>query len=271
MGPDVLLRSDQPDKRRLVSPEPAEGDTVLRGKGDSGFLGRRTEDMRNLLLLLVTLAAAADAQTNSFPTPYEQLGRLDALPKFRPFVKVGAFTSYDRTGGNDDGFNGTYSFIRKEGDALVIAELEGPGVIWRIWTPTPTDDPIDFYFDGEAKPRLQIKFSDLFSGTQPPFVKPLVGSGAGGFYSYVPVPFAKGCKVVFRGSRLRFYQINYALYEPGAVVTTYPPRESELQAARDLLGADPRDLRRFQTQDAARLRRVELQHSLAPGKAVSLF
>ena len=52
-------------------------------------------------------------------------------------------------GGNDDGFAGTYSFLRKEGDKLVIAEMEGPGVINRIWTPTPTDNMLYFYFDGE--------------------------------------------------------------------------------------------------------------------------
>ena len=60
-------------------------------------------------------------------------------------------SSYDRTGGNDDGFSGKYSFIRKEGDALVIADLKGPGVIYRIWTPTPTDDYLEFYLDGVLK------------------------------------------------------------------------------------------------------------------------
>ena len=94
----------------------------------------------------------------------ELLKRVDKLPEYRTGSYVEQFSSYDRTGGNDDGFAGTYSFLRKEGDKLVIAEMEGPGVINRIWTPTPTDNMLYFYFDGQKEPGLKIKFSDLFSG-----------------------------------------------------------------------------------------------------------
>jgi hypothetical protein len=82
----------------------------------------------------------------------EELTRLDLLPRMRQAVKVGMVSSYDRTGGNDDGFSGTYSYIRKEPEGLVLAELDGPGIIYRIYTPTPTDDIIEFYFDGEPSP-----------------------------------------------------------------------------------------------------------------------
>ena len=61
----------------------------------------------------------------------ELLKRVDKLPEYRTGSYVEQFSSYDRTGGNDDGFAGTYSFLRKEGDKLVIAEMEGPGVINR--------------------------------------------------------------------------------------------------------------------------------------------
>ncbi|MBI4902140.1 MAG: DUF2961 domain-containing protein [Acidobacteria bacterium] len=136
----------------------------------------------------------------------------DGLARFKPFTKVGAFSSYDRTGGNDDGFSGKYSFLRKEGDGLIIAELtEGPGMLTRIWTPTPTDDPIEFWFDGEPAPRYRLKFIDLFTGKQAPFEKPLVGSGAGGYYSYVPLKFRKSIRVIVRAEKVRFHQINYAL------------------------------------------------------------
>ena len=53
---------------------------------------------------------------------------MDKLPEYRTGSYVEQFASYDRTGGNDDGVAGTYSFLRKEGDKLVIAEREGPGV-----------------------------------------------------------------------------------------------------------------------------------------------
>ncbi|MGZ5425115.1 MAG: hypothetical protein ACXWH4_11200, partial [Candidatus Aminicenantales bacterium] len=57
----------------------------------------------------------------------DELARLDLLPQLKRSVEVGLVSSYDRSGGNDDGFSGKYSFIRKEPGGLVIADLEGPG------------------------------------------------------------------------------------------------------------------------------------------------
>lgn len=115
------------------------------------------------------------------------LKSIDKLPQYRTGSYVESFSSYDRTHGNDDGFAGTYSFLRKEGDKLVIAEMKGPGVIDRIWTPTPNETMLYFYFDGNKKPGLQIKFSDLFSGKVYPFVKPVCGNEVGGYYCYIPI------------------------------------------------------------------------------------
>jgi len=116
----------------------------------------------------------------TYPVGLEELTRLDLLPRLKHATKVGMFSSYDREGGNDDGFNGTYSFLRKQEDGgLVLAELDGPGVLTRIWTPTPTDDDFEFYFDGEEEPRLTIPFRQLFTGERHPFVEPLSGFGAG--------------------------------------------------------------------------------------------
>jgi hypothetical protein len=173
--------------------------------------------MKNVFALLLILSPAyARAQTQAarpLPRPgVEELHRIDALPAFRRSVKVGGVSSYDRTGGNDDGFNGTYSFVRKEPAGLVIADLKGPGVIYRIWTPTPSEEILEFYFDGEASPRLSLPFMDLFSGKRYPFLNPLVGIGAGGFYSYVPLAYKESVKVVVKSDRFHFYQINYATY-----------------------------------------------------------
>ncbi|RZK66401.1 MAG: hypothetical protein EOO95_05905, partial [Pedobacter sp.] len=89
---------------------------------------------------------------------------LSDLPKYTDAV-VKQFSSYDTTGNNDDGFSGKYSFIRKNADgSSVIFEDKGAGVINRIWTPTPTNDTLDFYFDGSKKPSYSIRFADLFSG-----------------------------------------------------------------------------------------------------------
>jgi len=149
--------------------------------------------------------------------PLLDLFRLERLPRLRPGEGFRMFSSYDRTGGNDDGFSGTYSRLRVEGGDSVLAEVQGPGVIRRIYF-APSDwwrhDVLDgkgerlrVYLDGEPRPTLDLPLSDLFSGRHPRFPRPLVGGGAGGFYSYVPIPFTSGCKVVVEGQGVRFYQI----------------------------------------------------------------
>jgi hypothetical protein len=182
---------------------------------------------RVFLVLFVGIATALPAQVES---GIDTFSRIENLARSRPFVKVGSFSSYDRTGGNDDGFSGKYSFIRKEGDALVIAELKGPGVITRIWTPTPNDSSMEFFFDGENTPRLVLPFRAIFGGDRPPFLAPLAGSGGGGFYSYVPLPFQRSCKIRLRGPKMQFFQINYGLYAPGTQVATLDPEDRSLEA-----------------------------------------
>ena len=60
----------------------------------------------------------------NYSSELEALSRLDLLPEFRSNCIVEQISSYDKTGGNDDGFNGTYSYIRKENNKLVIADLK---------------------------------------------------------------------------------------------------------------------------------------------------
>lgn len=158
----------------------------------------------------------------SLTSELNALHDISKLPAYQSGTKIYQISSYDTTGGNDDGFSGKYSFIRKEknGD-LVILDAKGSGVINRIWTPTPTDDTLDFYIDDTTKPAFSIKFRDLFSGKVFPFIHPLCGNEVGGFYCYIPIPFQKHCKVVYRGAKLQFYQIQYRLYPQGTAVKNF--------------------------------------------------
>src|SRR5512139_3682027 len=138
--------------------------------------------MQRIALLLASLFAGLPAMAEELPwvIGLEELHRLDLLPAFKRSVKVGAVTSYDRTEGNDDGFSGKYSFVGKEPDgSLILADLKGPGCIYRFHTPTPTDETLEFFFDGEGTPRLRLPYRELFAGSRPPFVRPLAGSGGG--------------------------------------------------------------------------------------------
>ena len=147
---------------------------------------------------------------------------ISQLPFYMSNTFSAQVSSYDITGGNDDGFSGKYSFIRRNADSsLVIFEVKGAGVINRIWTPTPTEDTLDFYIDGNSTPALSVKYSDLFSGKVAPFASPLCGNDLGGFYCYFPFLFNNGCRIVSRGKKMQFHQIGYRLFAPGAIVKSF--------------------------------------------------
>lgn len=191
-----------------------------------------------LIALSTPVHNAPQAQAQSEPAAVEagfeaelrNLFEIGSLPRYRTASQVAMVSSYDRTGGNDDGFTGTYSYLRREGDHRVLAELQGPGTVNRIFTPAPTNKHISFYFDGEATPRVRVKFHDLFSGDTPPFNKPVVGQGAGGYYSYLPIPYKKSLKIVYEGDDVRFHQIQYRTYPQEAEIESFSLELTDRQA-----------------------------------------
>src|SRR5690606_17819069 len=98
--------------------------------------------------------------------------------------------------------------------------------------------------------RLALPFRELFTGTHEAFVRPLVGSGAGGFYCYTPLAFAKSCKIVIKADKLQFYQINYSLYEDSERLQTFAWPLSAIDrqhrdAACELFASTGQDVTRF--------------------------
>lgn len=150
------------------------------------------------------------------------------LPLFLPGCTEQQVSSYDRTGGNDDGFSGRYSYVRRNADSgLVMAEVYGAGVVHRIATPTPTNDTLDIFIDDSVRPRMSLCFMDLFSGKVKPFAAPLCDHGAGGYYCYFPILFQRFCRIVSRGKKLQFYQLQYKTFPAGTGVESFRPELSE--------------------------------------------
>lgn len=165
--------------------------------------------MRYLLTGFLSLIAHLSfAQQDFYSQSLLNLADLSRLSQYST-GEMDQLSSYDRTGGNDDGFSGKYSFVRKEAGGLVLADLKGPGVVNRIWTPTPTTDTVKFFFDGESKPRIAVPFIDLFTGKTFPFLAPLSGYQIGGYYCYLPIPYERSLKIVYAGKDLRFHQTQY--------------------------------------------------------------
>jgi hypothetical protein len=177
-------------------------------------------------LAFTSLAHAQDKKVN-LQTELKRLYDIEQLPRYISGSNEWEKSSYDTTGGNDDGFSGRYSFVRRNPDStLVIFEAKGKGVINRIWMPTRDDDTLDFYFDGKEKPAFSIKFSDLFSDKVFPFIHPLCGNQLGGYYCYLPMPFNNGCKIVLRAKQMQFYQIQCRSYPDNYSVKTFNPQLS---------------------------------------------
>ncbi|MGV8963301.1 MAG: glycoside hydrolase family 172 protein [Candidatus Saccharimonadaceae bacterium] len=197
---------------------------------------KRKVQIKVLLLCILTFNVSNQVfpqkQIYKWTDELELLKNIDQLPVYRSSQLVDQMSSYDRTGGNDDGFDGTYSYIRKENNNLVIADLKGPGVLNRIWTPTPSEDSLSFYFDGEKKARLKIKFSDLFSGNVFPFLKPVCGNEIGGYYCYIPIPYKESLKIVYHGEKILFHQFQYRIL-PNKNVESWTGKFS--QADRDMV------------------------------------
>jgi len=191
---------------------------MILGRKENGLI----PFLRFWMVLSLHLPIWGQSHKNVLIEELKYLTDISLLPVYRGESEVAMISSYDTTGGNDDGFSGKYSYIKKEAeDKLLIADLQGPGVIQRIWTPTPTDDTIQFYFDGEKKPRINLKFKDLFSSKKFPFQEPLSGNEVGGYYSYVPIPYKKRCKIVYKGDGLRFHQIQYRTYPKNRRVSSF--------------------------------------------------
>ena len=234
-------------------------------------------------IFLAILAAASAFACQKAPEPIkappvgiEALARPDLLAVLDPAATVAMVSSYDRTGGNDDGFSGAYSFVRKEEGGLVLADLEGPGVITRIHTPTPTEDLAEFYFDGEAEPRIRLKVSELFDGTHPPFVSPLVWTGAGGSVSYVPLAFRTSCKILVKAERFQFIQINHVRYPAGAAIETFsaPPAEMFLKRLGDagrIFALTGSDISARLLPPGGELETESIRTTLQPGRPITLF
>lgn len=125
-------------------------------------------------------------------------GPLDGL--FRAgqdsFVLV---SSYDTTGGNRDRLE------IAPGDTAVLLDLDGPGVIRRLWITVASRDPdylrriaLEMYWDGEAEPSVAVPLGDFFGNgfDKRHYTAFITGVSSGGFYSYLPMPFRRHARIV---------------------------------------------------------------------------
>jgi len=185
-------------------------------------------------------------------------------PRIRVGVESRYFSSFDRTGRNADGFDGRHAtlYTLASGEHVIFDAL-GPGVLRTLWFTGPREGgegldlgAIRFYFDGEARPRIETDLRRLFGGSQEPFVKPLVADNhvsTGGFVSWVPLPYARRL-IITTSRRPSFYIAQYDTYPVDSRTQSWSPG-MDLSTAAELF----RQAARAPTPDAS-LGQVKLDH-----------
>ncbi len=161
------------------------------------------------------------------------LASLSELP--RPGETCRQWSSYDRASRFDSN-QGRYvawdangdggQFIRREGDQVVMAEMKGPGCIWRIWSALAKEGHVKIYLDGQPQPAVDLPFRQYFTGKTKPFDYPnlsyqLEDVGCRGHNLYLPIPYQKSCKIVADKDWGAYYQFVYTTFPEGTKVPTF--------------------------------------------------
>jgi hypothetical protein len=188
------------------------------------------------------------------------LSLLAVLPA--PGEKCDQWSSYDRASKYDEktgkylnwGANGDGNgIIRREGNLEVLAEMQGPGCIWRIWSALAEKGHVKIFLDGAAEPAVDLPFIGYFDGKHAPFTYPAVGYNmqeqkSRGHNLFVPIPYQKSCKIVAEKGWGAYYHFNYVTYPAGTKLPTFSAALAAENAEalkkvseffRERLGEDP--------------------------------
>lgn len=160
--------------------------------------------------------------------------------------KTGKYVGWDANSDND-------GIIRREGKQVVMADIKGPGCIWRIWAATAQKGHVKIYLDGQETPAVDLPFENYFSGDTAPFAYPMLSYDLGrlgcqGKNLYIPIPFQKSCKIVADEGWGGYYQFTYTTFPDGTTVPTFSTALATENAEalqklndffKDKLGDDP--------------------------------
>ncbi len=200
-----------------------------------------------LATLLATVAPAAARGTPAWSYGEAAATQISQLPDLAPTTVAGGQSSFDR---NDldpwhakADFN---NFLAKGRRGNVMLDQRGPGCVYRIFMSSlQTFFPgewVKIYFDGQSKPAIDMTIRRMFSGSNAPFLAPLVQDdqhSSGGYVSYVPLCYHKAIEITTNFDR--YYDIGYQSYPPNANVKTWSPGDStaQMQAEWENATADP--------------------------------
>lgn len=209
--------------------------------------------------------------------------RLALLPEIGE--TSGMFSSYDRKSefdettnqfinwsANNDGLSPQY--IRKEGENMVLAEMEGPGAIVRIWSASPKQGHVKVYIDGNEQPIIDLPFIDFFNTEKfKPFSFPnlVYETNAKGFNNYVPITFQKSIKIVGEPNWGQYYHFNYITFPKTTSVESFTKELNEasfnaLEKIDSIMDNDLGDAFTYEDNTTE-----EISLTIAPGETKTIF
>jgi hypothetical protein len=223
-------------------------------------------------LTAVTTQAHAAPESAKGPVGWNTYRHPERLPQLTTGVQTRQFSSFDRTGGNDDGFGGAYSCLRTVTDGCVIAEHAGPGEVDAIWFTRDGGDVratgnITISLDGHDV--VHAPLQDLVDGkVGAPFAHPLVANAdqsSGGVYVEVPMPFRTSMRITTEHNPV-FYHVTYRTFADADGVKTFDPSDRATDVIGTLQAAGTKDPK--VPLPGARTRKTPLH--LAPGASARL-
>ncbi|MEI7661134.1 MAG: glycoside hydrolase family 172 protein [Bacteroidota bacterium] len=170
------------------------------------------------LVLLVLLGFSACNTGNR--ADIQHLLSPAALPYLKN-AKLIQVSSYDTTGGNND------RITIEPGRKATIFNVDGPGMIVRIWFAIDSRDPyflrrvvIRIYWDDESRPSVEVPLGDFFGCgfRYRQYVSQYLGMTSGGYICYYPMPFESHARIeIVNETRQEisgfFYQVDYQKFE----------------------------------------------------------
>jgi len=185
---------------------------------------------RMMVVMCAALALMARGEEISVKTllaDMTDLGRLTEFPS--PAYTCKQFSSYDRATTTPDdpktwfANNDCGQYLRiEERDGrkeYVMMDADGPGAIVRIWSANPAG-ALRIYLDGAEQPALAAPMNEILGGKFPHLPSPLSGEYSRGWNLYLPIPYAKHCKVTSDAGKF-YYHVNYRTYATGTPVATF--------------------------------------------------
>jgi hypothetical protein len=144
------------------------------------------------------------------------------------------------------------SAITLDPQGHVLAEMDGPGCVVRIWSANPGDaGTIRIYVDGAKKPVIEAPMKDLLSGKWQtetggkkwtPFPDPIAHERSRGVNLYFPIAYAKHCKIAVDKPDI-YYHVDYRTYPEETEVESFSFRQLQgIWGERSFIGGTRKGL-----------------------------